>query len=222
MDLIRKKITRKPQISSPSLNITKNPVSGKVEGIPLDWVKLMDANISKEEQNVNLDAAVNAVRFYHETISKSFTQPHKLVELEGARSRMSVDSESSCLKRHSRSLPSTPTNFREFKAFDRDASTSKDSIERMKLDDSLRLLALSVDPAKKKKEEGETRVSTDDEVTLRSDSNTSSSNYDEEYWLNLFDETFDIKTIAIALVLIYLVSALLVTLDIFPFFQCRK
>jgi hypothetical protein len=213
MDLLRKKIVKRPRISSPALSVTRNPVSGKVEGIPLNWVKLMDANISEEEQNRNLDAAVNAVTFFQETMGKSYTNPQKFMEFEGH--RRSSDRESADSRRHSRSWPTSPSFSKEFGGFQMEGPSN---LDRQKIDQSLRLLG-----KKAVKAEEINTAKEDDVIPLPHTTDSDNSPLiNDEYWLNLFDETFDLKTLAIILVSVYLVTATLVAMDSFPFFQCRK
>lgn len=59
-------------------HVSKNAVTGKLEGLPTSWIKIMNNQITQAEQNDNLDAAIQAVKFYNYSIKKKdTTEPFK-------------------------------------------------------------------------------------------------------------------------------------------------
>ncbi|XP_026474078.1 serine/threonine-protein kinase PAK 1 [Ctenocephalides felis] len=59
-------------------HVSKNAVTGKLEGLPTSWIKIMNNQITQAEQNENLDAAIQAVKYYNYSIKKKdTTEPFK-------------------------------------------------------------------------------------------------------------------------------------------------
>lgn len=52
------------------VHVSKNQITGDLEGLPNSWVRLMNAQITQDEQNQNPDAAYQAVKFYNYSIKK--------------------------------------------------------------------------------------------------------------------------------------------------------
>lgn len=52
------------------IHVGKNKATGELEGLPKTWQRIMDSQITKDEQNQNPDAAYQAVRFYNYSIKK--------------------------------------------------------------------------------------------------------------------------------------------------------
>lgn len=52
------------------IHVGKNTTTGELEGLPKAWQRIMNAQITKDEQNQNPDAAYQAVRFYNYSIKK--------------------------------------------------------------------------------------------------------------------------------------------------------
>lgn len=54
---------------SHDIHVKYNPASGAVEGLPPEWVRLLrEANISKNEQQLNPQALAQALDFYEHNI----------------------------------------------------------------------------------------------------------------------------------------------------------
>lgn len=51
-------------------HVSRNEETGVLEGLPAPWLRLMNGQISKDEQNKNPDAAYQAVKFYNYSIKK--------------------------------------------------------------------------------------------------------------------------------------------------------
>lgn len=52
------------------IHVGKNTTTGELEGLPKAWQRIMNSQITKDEQNQNPDAAYQAVRFYNYSIKK--------------------------------------------------------------------------------------------------------------------------------------------------------
>lgn len=50
--------------------MSKNQLTGDLEGLPKAWIKLLDSTITADEQHTNPDAAYQAVKFYNYSIKK--------------------------------------------------------------------------------------------------------------------------------------------------------
>ncbi|XP_070501387.1 serine/threonine-protein kinase PAK 2 [Chironomus tepperi] len=60
------------------IHVSKNTVTGDLEGLPKAWQKLLKTTITEDEQNENPDAAYQAVKFYNYSIKKKDTvEPFK-------------------------------------------------------------------------------------------------------------------------------------------------
>ncbi|XP_073831221.1 p21 (RAC1) activated kinase 3 [Musca autumnalis] len=51
-------------------HVSRNEETGVLEGLPAPWVRLMNAQITRDEQDQNPDAAYQAVKFYNYSIKK--------------------------------------------------------------------------------------------------------------------------------------------------------
>ncbi|KAL9698435.1 hypothetical protein quinque_001876 [Culex quinquefasciatus] len=52
------------------IHVSKNHLTGDLEGLPKAWIRLMDASITHDEQSKNPEAAYQAVKFYNYSIKK--------------------------------------------------------------------------------------------------------------------------------------------------------
>lgn len=52
------------------IHVSKNMLTGNLEGLPKTWLKIMNTQITQDEQNNNPDAAYQAVKFYNYSIKK--------------------------------------------------------------------------------------------------------------------------------------------------------
>ncbi|CAO1434899.1 unnamed protein product [Diamesa serratosioi] len=52
------------------IHVSKNQLTGDLEGLPKAWIKLLDSTITADEQHTNPDAAYQAVKFYNYSIKK--------------------------------------------------------------------------------------------------------------------------------------------------------
>lgn len=60
------------------IHVSKNDMTGDLEGLPKAWLKIMNLQITQDEQHQNPDAAYQAVRFYNYSIKKKDnTEPFK-------------------------------------------------------------------------------------------------------------------------------------------------
>lgn len=61
------------------IHVSKNDTTGDLEGLPKAWLRIMNAQITQDEQHQNPDAAYQAVRFYNYSIKKkeNNTEPFK-------------------------------------------------------------------------------------------------------------------------------------------------
>ncbi|XP_071449245.1 serine/threonine-protein kinase PAK 2 [Hetaerina americana] len=58
-------------------HVVKNTETGQLEGLPSAWIRFMDTQISKAEQNENPDAALQALKYYNYSIRKKPIEPFK-------------------------------------------------------------------------------------------------------------------------------------------------
>lgn len=71
----RKKDNNISEIGNPTnfqrhFHVSRNEETGVLEGLPAPWVRLMNAQITRDEQDKNPDAAYQAVKFYNYSIKK--------------------------------------------------------------------------------------------------------------------------------------------------------
>lgn len=59
------------------IHVSKNAETGDLEGLPKTWVRIMNSQITKQEQSQNPDAAYQAVRFYKYSMKKKDPEPFK-------------------------------------------------------------------------------------------------------------------------------------------------
>lgn len=60
------------------IHVSKNDMTGDLEGLPKAWLRIMNSQITQDEQHQNPDAAYQAVRFYNYSIKKKDnTEPFK-------------------------------------------------------------------------------------------------------------------------------------------------
>lgn len=60
------------------VHVSKNKMTGDLVGLPKAWLRIMDSQITQDEQHQNPDAAYQAVRFYNYSIKKKdTTEPFK-------------------------------------------------------------------------------------------------------------------------------------------------
>ena len=52
------------------MHVSKNQLTGHLEGLPKPWIRMMDAMITHDEQSKNPEAAYQAVKFYSYSIKK--------------------------------------------------------------------------------------------------------------------------------------------------------
>lgn len=52
------------------IHVGKNKATGELEGLPKAWLRIMNSQITQDEQHQNPDAAYQAVRFYNYSIKK--------------------------------------------------------------------------------------------------------------------------------------------------------
>ncbi|XP_055382833.1 serine/threonine-protein kinase PAK 3 [Condylostylus longicornis] len=57
-----------------NVHVSKNVLTGELEGLPASWVRLMNAQITQDEQNKNPDAAYQAIKYYNYSIKKKDNQ----------------------------------------------------------------------------------------------------------------------------------------------------
>jgi p21-activated kinase 1 len=71
------------QIGSPTnvvhgMHVSKNILTGDLEGLPKTWLRMLDTQVTQDEQHENPDAAYQAVKFYNYSIKKKETvEPFK-------------------------------------------------------------------------------------------------------------------------------------------------
>ena len=60
------------------IHVSRNHITGALEGIPKPWIRIMNSQITQDEQKNNPDAAYQAVKFYNYSIKKKDnTEPFK-------------------------------------------------------------------------------------------------------------------------------------------------
>ncbi|KAJ8675867.1 hypothetical protein QAD02_011653 [Eretmocerus hayati] len=59
-----------PTNVSHQFHVSKNAQTGQLEGLPDSWIRLLNTQISKSEQNENPAAALQAIKFYNYSIKK--------------------------------------------------------------------------------------------------------------------------------------------------------
>lgn len=63
-----------PTNVSHQFHVSKNAETGQLEGLPDSWIRLLNTQITKSEQNEHPDAALQAIKFYNYSIKKKPTQ----------------------------------------------------------------------------------------------------------------------------------------------------
>ncbi|CAG2055338.1 unnamed protein product [Timema podura] len=58
-------------------HVRRNQETGQLEGLPESWKRLINTQISKQEQNENPDATLQAIRFYSYSMKKKHTELFK-------------------------------------------------------------------------------------------------------------------------------------------------
>lgn len=92
--LFSRRSERSPQLASDigfptdvrqHVHVSKNHLTGDLEGLPAAWKRLVDTQISPAEQHDHPDAAYQAVKFYNYSIKKKETiEPFKQILTEEA------------------------------------------------------------------------------------------------------------------------------------------
>ncbi|OAD60298.1 Serine/threonine-protein kinase PAK 1 [Eufriesea mexicana] len=59
-----------PTQVSHNFHVSKNAVTGQLEGLPESWIRLLNTQISKSEQNEHPAAALQAIKFYNYSIKR--------------------------------------------------------------------------------------------------------------------------------------------------------
>ncbi|XP_020280698.1 serine/threonine-protein kinase PAK 1 [Pseudomyrmex gracilis] len=59
-----------PTNVSHQFHVSKNAETGQLEGLPDSWMRLLNTQISKSEQNEHPDAALHAIKFYNYSIKR--------------------------------------------------------------------------------------------------------------------------------------------------------
>lgn len=59
-----------PTNVSHQFHVSKNAETGQLEGLPDPWIRLLNTQISKSEQNEHPDAALQAIKFYNYSIKR--------------------------------------------------------------------------------------------------------------------------------------------------------
>ncbi|XP_014218309.1 serine/threonine-protein kinase PAK 1 [Copidosoma floridanum] len=62
-----------PTNVSHKFHVSKNAETGQIEGLPDSWIRLLNTQITKSEQNEHPDAALQAIKFYNYAIRKKPT-----------------------------------------------------------------------------------------------------------------------------------------------------
>ncbi|XP_059491255.1 serine/threonine-protein kinase PAK 2 [Neocloeon triangulifer] len=108
-------------------HVSRNQHTGQLEGLPDQWLKLMDTQITKDEQKEHPDAAIQALKYYNYSIKKkpgdnNFFKPlvtekaiaeeseeiEKLIKQHGKDAHRSVGSDNSTSSDTSRELSPQP------------------------------------------------------------------------------------------------------------------
>lgn len=105
------------------IHVSKNNITGDLEGLPKQWQRVMDQLITTEEQQENPDAVYSAVKFYNYSIKKKDQlEPFKPFITEEAINEESAEIENYMTKTHYKSedslgkssTNSSEDNFKEF------------------------------------------------------------------------------------------------------------
>ncbi|KAL7289923.1 serine/threonine-protein kinase PAK 1 [Trichogramma pretiosum] len=67
-----------PTNVSHKFHVSKNEKTGQLEGLPDSWIRLLNTQISKSEQNEHPDAALQAIKFYNYSIKKKPTPQEEI------------------------------------------------------------------------------------------------------------------------------------------------
>jgi len=65
-------------------HVRKNEETGQLEGLPLPWLKLLNAQLTRKEQNANPGAAIQAIKYYNYSIKKKQSGTFKPLVTEEA------------------------------------------------------------------------------------------------------------------------------------------
>lgn len=104
------------------IHVSKNNITGDLEGLPKQWQRVMDTQITQDEQQENPDAVYSAVKFYNYSIKKKDQlEPFKPFITEEAIHEESEEIENYMTKTHYKSedslgktsTTSSEDNFRE-------------------------------------------------------------------------------------------------------------
>ena len=73
-----------PVIGNPTnvnhdIHVSKNAVTGQLEGLPSSWKKQIYHQITEDEKNRNPEAVMDAVKFYNYSMKKKDNEPFKLI-----------------------------------------------------------------------------------------------------------------------------------------------
>lgn len=58
-------------------HVSKNEETGQLEGLPVPWLKLLNAQLTRKEQNANPGAAIQAIKYYNYSIKKKQNETFK-------------------------------------------------------------------------------------------------------------------------------------------------
>jgi len=65
-------------------HVRKNEETGQLEGLPVPWLKLLNAQLTRKEQNANPGAAIQAIKYYNYSIKKKQSGTFKPLVTEEA------------------------------------------------------------------------------------------------------------------------------------------
>ncbi|PNF29774.1 Serine/threonine-protein kinase PAK 2 [Cryptotermes secundus] len=65
-------------------HVSRNEETGQLEGLPTPWLKLLNTQITKKEQNENPGAAIQAIKYYNYSIKKKPNETFKPLVTEEA------------------------------------------------------------------------------------------------------------------------------------------
>lgn len=86
------------------IHVSKNNITGDLEGLPKQWQRVMDTLITQDEQQENPDAVYSAVKFYNYSIKKKDQlEPFKPFITEEAINEESAEIENYMTKTHYKS-----------------------------------------------------------------------------------------------------------------------
>lgn len=63
-------------------HVSRNKETGLLEGLPVPWLRLLNTQITKAEQDENPNAALQAIKFYNYSIKKRYSDPFKPLATE--------------------------------------------------------------------------------------------------------------------------------------------